>query len=708
VKRPAALACLVLLVVIGLAPGALAEDVQEDPVTVTLTGVSPVALGDSDTLTVSGRIANSGPAELTSISVRLTLSRSPLADRRSIRQAVRGEPPPDAIPLYDTAIAVVDLLALGITEEFRLSVPTANLPVGQPGVYVVGVEVVGSGPAGFVILGTDQVLIPYIPADIAPIGVTWLWPLATWPGQAPDGVLLGDLIPREISAGGRLDGLLEVGATSPGISWVVDPQLLEVVTDMSDGYLIEKGGDIRPGTAQQAAASWQALMRTTLGPRKQPQGERSAPRQRPLVALPYADIDADAVARAGLDTDVIRAATSADELTRTEVDRSPDALVAWAAGGRLDPTALDLLASSGVRAVVVRERAVPLSVDPGYTPTGHADMPTAAAPVRALVIDSGLLSALTMPQASQAQILAARQRFLAELAFVALDGGPAGRTLVAAAGSTRWDPNPRLLRALLASLRSTTWTRLVPVGQLLDEPSTSQARTVAPYDSKDQGRELSADYMQRVVSATTSMDALAGVVANALPLTEPVKTALLRAESSAWRTRPQSGTSLVEVTQRVIASDISRLYVVPREAITLSGDRGLVPVTVANDFDQPVVIGVSLQGSPTARLDATAIETIRIEPGRKASLEVDVRIVGSDPLPVSIQLIDAEGRAYGEPVTIELRTTAYARAALWFAVAAAALLVLLVVFDIVRRARTRRRTPTGAASPTHRAEAETT
>ena len=147
---------------------------------------------------------------------------------------------------------------------------------------------------------------------------------------------------------------------------------------------------------------------------------------------------------------------------------------------------------------------------------------------------------------------------------------------------------------------------------------------------------------------------------------------------------------MVEVTQQTIDADIGQLYVVPRDAITLSGDRGLVPVTVANDFDQPVVIGVSLQGNPTARLDAAPVSGIRIEPGRKASLEVDVRIVGSEPLPVTVQLIDAEGRAYGDPVSVELRTTAYARAALWFAVAAAVILVLLVVFDIVRRARSRR------------------
>ncbi|TEX51954.1 MAG: hypothetical protein B7C55_02965 [Actinomycetales bacterium mxb001] len=687
-KRVAAWACIALLAVVGVAPGVNAEEAQQDPIVVTLTGISPVSLGESDTLTVSGRIANTGLSDLTTVSVRLTLSASPLADRRAIRQASRGEAPPDSVPLYDTAIAVTDLLAPGITEEFRISVPTVNLPVVTPGVYVVGAEVVGSGPAGFVILGSDQVLIPYVPADIAPIGITWLWPMATWPGQAPDGVLQGDLIPREISDGGRLHAILDVGTTSPGVSWVVDPQLLQVVDDMSDGYLVEKGGEIRPGTAAQAAADWQERMRATLGPREA-DGSRDNARVRPLLALPYADIDADAVARAGLDSDVTRAATSAGPLVREEVGRDANGTIAWPAGGHLDPVALDLLASAGVSAVVVRERAVPLAVDPGYTPTGHTDISSAAGTVRALILDSGLLAALTMPQASQSQILAARQRFLAEMAYVALDGGPTGRTLVAAAGSTRWDPNPRLLRALLASLRSTAWTRLVPVDQLLAAPATTEVRTVAPYDEKSRSRELGGAYMERIVTAGTSLDSLRGVVANPLSITTPVNAALLRAESSAWRTRPKAGTSLVEVTQQTIDADIGQLYVVPREAITLSGDRGLVPVTVANDFDQPVVIGVSLQGNPSARLDAAPVSDIRIEPGRKASLEVDVRIVGSEPLPVSVQLIDAEGRAYGEPIVVELRTTAYARAALWFAIAAAALLVILVVFDIVRRARSR-------------------
>lgn len=683
-------ATFTLALLTGVAP-ASAEDVQIDPVSVTLTGVAPVALGDSTTVSVSGRVANSGFDDLSAVSVRLTLSAGPLTDRGVIRKASRGAPIPGAIPLYDTDTPIADTLTPGAEREFRISVRTADLPLATPGVYVVGVEVVGYGSAGYVILGSAQTLIPYVPPGVAAINVTWLWPLATWPTQDADGVLIGDIVPREITASGRLRNLLDIGATSRAVSWVVDPQLLQLVTDMSDGYLVQKGGEIRPGTAQEAAAQWRTDALAALGEQRKPRDKQPSPPP-PLLSLPYADIDADAVTRAGLATDVVRSITIAPEVTQQNLKREPDGTIVWAAGGRVDQATLELLASSGVRTIVVRERALPLSAETPYIPTGHTDIATSSGPVRALIIDSGLLDALTMPQGNQAQILAARQRFLAELAFVALDGGPAGRFLIAAAGSTRWDPNPRLLRALLASLRGTNWTRLVPVETLLSQAPTRETRTLAPYDAAARGHELSNAYMSSIKGAQDSLDLLRQVVSDSAPLTAPALAALLRGESAAWRTRPETGVALVTQTQESINAEMSRLYVVPRETVTFSGDRGSVPVTVANDFDQSVVISVNLIGSPEARLSADEVEPITIEPGRRASLEVPVRIVGGDPLPVTVQLVDDKGRNYGEPVTMELRTTAYSRAALWVAIGAAVLLVLLVIYDIVRRARQRRAT----------------
>lgn len=669
-----------------LAPPHARADDTVAPVRITMTGLAPVALGTGTSLSLSGTVANTGLSDITALSVRLTFSTTAIPERRELRKATETEAGYGSIPLYDTNTPVVDVLAPGAKANYRIAVDTSQLPLGEPGVYVIGAEAVGYGPAGYVILDSARTLIPYIPDPVTPVNVTWLWPLATTPGQAPDDVLLGELIPREISPGGRLDDLLAAGEASPAITWVADPQLLQVAADMSDGYLVDKGGQIRAGTAADDARAWLARARELLG---EPDAkQKPAPRPREVWSMPYADSDADALTRAGLTTDLVRAVTAAPSITDRNLGREPDGTLAWAAGGRLDRATLDILASAGVRTVVVRGKALPDLPDPGYTPSGYADLEASGGTVRALVVDGGLLVALELPQGNQATILDARQRFLSELAYVALEPTTESRYLIAATANPRWAPNPQLLRAIIASLRSTPWTRLVPVSTVLALPSTATVRAVDPVAGRSRG--LSAAYLERVSSLESSLQSLRSVLAEPLPLTAPISSALLRAESSAWRTRPREGERLLDSIQASIATVEGRVYVVPRDNVVFSGDRGSVPVTVANDFDQPVRVGITVTADPAARLESQPLQPVEIEPGRRASLEVPVRIVGGEALTVAVQLTDTTGAPFGEPVALELRTTAYSRAALWVAVAAAVVLVLLVVFDIVRRARQRR------------------
>ena len=671
--------CLLLL-----HPGRASAD--DSPVRITITGLAPVALGSSASLAMSGTVANTGLAPITALSVRVTLSTTPLAQRRDVRKAADTESGYGSVPVYATTTNVVDTLAPGAKTNYRISVDTALLPLASPGVYVIGVEAIGFGPAGYVILDSARTLIPYVPDDVEPVSVAWLWPLATTPAQAPDDVLLGELIPRELAPGGRLDDLVSAGATSPSLTWIVDPQLLQVAADMSDGYLVEKGGQVRAGTQADAAAAWLDRAREVLGTPESTR--RSSPRERPVWVMPYADPDADALTEADLTTDLVRSTTAAPDVATRQLDREPDGTVAWAAGGRLDSAALDVLSSAGVSTVVVRERSAPVLGEPGITPSGYVDIAAAGGSVRALVIDAGLLSALEMPQGNQATVLAARQRFLAELAYVALEPSAEPRYLVAGPASPRWDANPRLLSGIIASLRSTPWTRLVPVSTVLAQREATTARVFNP-DAR-RGRQLTVEYLDRVTALQADIESLRTVLADPLPVTGPLTSALLRAESSAWRTRPREGGRLLDTIDVSLAATQAEVYVVPRADVVLSGDRGSVPVTVTNDLDQTVRVGLSITADPAARLDAPALPAVSIEPGRRASLEVPVRVIGGDALTVSVQLTDPSGKPFGEAVALELRTTAYSRAALWVAIAAAVVLALLVVYDIVRRARQRR------------------
>jgi hypothetical protein len=110
-------------------------------------------------------------------------------------------------------------------------------------------------------------------------------------------------------------------------------------------------------------------------------------------------------------------------------------------------------------------------------------------------------------------------------------------------------------------------------------------------------------------------------------------------------------------------------------------------VTIANDTDQTVQVGLVLLSSPSTRLASEPIRQIVIEPGRKASLDVTARVVGSDPLPVRVQLLTPDGDRYGSPGSITLISAAYARAASWVVIAAFIALGIFVVVGIAQRIR---------------------
>ena len=54
---------------------------------------------------------------------------------------------------------------------------------------------------------------------------------------------------------GRLENLLDAAA-QPGMSWLIDPALLDEVRDMADGYQVVDGSGTAPGTGAEVAAAW--------------------------------------------------------------------------------------------------------------------------------------------------------------------------------------------------------------------------------------------------------------------------------------------------------------------------------------------------------------------------------------------------------------------------------------------------------------------
>ena len=130
----------------------------------------------------------------------------------------------------------------GATTPFDLQQPLDDVSALTGfGVYSLGVEVVGArGSAEPGRLAFTRSLLPWVPStqDFVPTGFNWLWPLVAAPVRLSTGVFADDSLATELETGGRLDRLLHAGnelEQGAGLTWVLDPDLVETVADMADG-----------------------------------------------------------------------------------------------------------------------------------------------------------------------------------------------------------------------------------------------------------------------------------------------------------------------------------------------------------------------------------------------------------------------------------------------------------------------------------------
>ena len=254
-----------------------------------------------------------------------------------------------------------------------------------------------------------------------------------------------------------------------------------------------------------------------------------------------------------------------------------------------------------------------------------------------------------------------------------------------------------MLGLLRATMRA-PWMRPQTLTTLLDEGVSGVPRQIAGYGQKARAAELPPGYLRRVQRATDQLAALTAILNNPAGITDAYASALLRAESAAWRSEPEVGQALLTSITSQLREQTSLVRVLSEGTVTFSGETGRVPVTIANDLDRAVTVGVELVASPDPRLESDPVTDIVIDPGKKVSVEIDARVVGGRALPVRVQLLTPDGQAYGTPATIELASTAYARAASWVVIAAFVAIAIFVVVGIIRRIRRARRGHTAVTS----------
>ena len=665
-------AVLALLLPLISGPAAAQSLPVDESIEINLTSMRPLNPQPGRTLRLSGRLRNRADQQITALQVRLLLSSTPMATRSEIAAVTAGLTDRDGPPTLAVSEAVPALMPRS-SVEWNLEIPFDELPLSLPGVYVAALEVIGTGADGLVQrFGLTRTFLPWFPPDsVQPTRLAWLWPLSSKPDRALDGLQLNEQTAAEMAPGGRLQRLVTV-AQGSRVTLVLDPALLQTAQDMTAGYEIVTGAEVTsPGAGSTVAGSWLETVSDAA--------EASSAALSTVYAMP----DAVALHRSGMAT-VTRMATARSAADTSTITGTPVTdVMAWAAGGTLTPATLRTFVRGGATSVLLSDTSLPPSPALTYTPDGFATW--SGTPV--VLADSGLGAALLAPQESRSEALLARQQFLAEVAMTAGELPDDSRSIVAAPDPL-WNPRDSFLRQTLRALQQAPYARLVPLAAA-QRQAVEVPRVRIPYSPDQRAQELPRSYMDAVVGQRQDARRFTAI------LTEPsglaYEQSLARQTSGLWRSDLLTGTSLVATVTQQLRVRTEAVRVATTGTFTLPGDTGRIPVTVANDLDQEVTVGIRLESDQPARLSAQTLEPFAVPAGRKVSMEVEAKVVGSGTLPVNIQLITPAGRRYGEPVTVQVRTTAYSQAAAYVVSAAFVVLAFLLGMNFVRRRHARRK-----------------
>lgn len=667
-------AALPLLSSVAAAPPASAED---PPAQVLIESVLPGAPQPQQKLRISGRVANTGDSDIALPRMELRLSPLPLNSRAEVNEVLDGSTERTGNALPATAVELGSTLAPGQQRDFSLVVPMADLGLDPTaaGVYAVFAELM----SGELTIAQQGTTVPWFPpdAEYEATRLAWVWPVTQRPALAADDLVTDPALPGEFAADGRLSRLLDAGSRLR-VSWLIDTATVDTARVLADGYQVPGPDGAEPGEQTDAAGDFADRLTGIIA-------------GQPTTITQYAWADDDALQRAGLDQFVVRSASLPSVSVDDEARGAPTQLAFAAPGGTSDDATLQALVDAGVRELVLSDQYFPPDPPTSYTPSGVTDVSVNGTETTGLLTDRSLSRSLSRPLDTAVDRSRARQAFLAETALITLELPTEQRSVIAKAPQL-WDPPERWLTGLARAVSDAPWLRLVPLDSVTR--ATSVPRLTLGYTEANRRQELPADYTRRIGELDRELDQLTRIVVDPAGYGESFRLALQRSGSALWRDDEPGRTAFLDTIATQLQDQKDKVRVVSSGTVTLAGDSGVVPLTIANDLDRPVTVGLQLATDNPITLQYTPPEPIRIDAKEKAGIEVPVRVVGSQTMPVSILLTDSEGLLYDDSASIELRSTAASRVATIVVGVGAVALVILVSLNLMRRRRHRAAEPT--------------
>ncbi|MFF2627222.1 DUF6049 family protein [Kitasatospora griseola] len=696
-------------------PGTLVTATGEYPATVQIdtvqvgNGATPKIAHENENVTVTGKVTNSGSDTLRSsaVKVRQPSAGKPMLTTRSDIDMMGSWATPstkDGIALDNPAQEVGDL-GPGQSKDFTLQVPVSALNAKETGSYELAVDLWGTtgGDRTAHPLGIARTYLPFQGhATAKPSQVSVVWPLThapvlvaqTMPDQDQTPVLRDDSLAGELTGDGRLNQLVEIGKTMPGLTWAIDPDLLDTVFAMTKPYRVQKPGtsgesarddNTVPGTGRDAATAWLAKLKSAVS------GQDSE-----VVSLPYADPDLASIAHHGAGLNgmdaALRKAMTAGQVTteaRLSVDAHSD--VAWPYRGLLDQRTAAVAGAAGGRTVLVNGASMPESDKLTYTPN-------AARPIgngqTAVVSDSVLASLFQNDLATVQDRTAVQQRFLAETLAIAHQEPEHQRgVLVLPSRSLTVGTAQALHDSVLAASGNGGWVAPVTLQKVVDMPAdpTANANVPADYPGDATGTELSSGELVDTMGIQDGVDQLMMILTQPERVRGPFSAAMVRSMSTSWRDQQKTGIAYRAGVQHYLDNLKSAVRVPKKSTVTLPGDNATLLISVKNDLTQAVGnLELRLYSTQPNRLlvgenqpvvlDATTSRTFRFP--------AEAQVNGQVQVTAELWTTGPNAQRYGEPVEFTVDVTSVASGVTYVIAGGTALMLLAGVrFYLQRKKR---------------------
>ena len=631
----------------------------DDPgVAIGIMSMTPSLWTPGATLTITGTVTNNTDADLNEAQVVLWASTTAITNSADLNAALTGDPTAPTGTVVTGAQASTVLVADGNTD---LPVGAqANFTVsGQPklatvgAAYLVGVQVLDS--RGHV-LARARLTVATSTADGSAENAL-LVPLTSRPSLVTEGdptadppvaaVFRDDHLADELQGNlGKLIGL----AGQPGVTALIDPALLDALTQMAAGYdvVADSGATPTPGKGQDAAKAALTSIDALMGT-----GE--------AYRLPSGD--PDVVALSGLPQ-------AASILTGATLPPSDGALAVLPLAVVADGAVTDQVRAlvDGVKPAVVLSDALQTSAT---QQAGDDGVPwVALTPPSALNNLGG-----PAPSFDGAANLQPPLNRMALQAIAAAQGAPI--VTVAASGDDVAAADNWLsaggaatgLAQVLAKLQptpldwATSAAASTPSSDLVSAVTQTQRQLALLADLGDQP-QAAADLGNRV---------LPGAVASAWNGDWAASLAWLQQATSDLNAQAGGGSVTLHVAGQWM----------------LSSRDNRVPITITNDMGMPVDVRVRFDSENPARLSVPETDVVTVAPKSSATVIVNPLAEANGSVQVKVTLVTVNGATIDTPQDVQVVTTSAGRMG-WVIIIGAGLVFVILTSLRVRQVRRQR------------------